>query len=275
MKLLIVCNPRSGKGKIKNNLDYIKSRLKTKYDVFTFEVKENESIIEHIKNDNNRYDIFLILGGDGTVNKVVSGVCELPYKPKLAIIPFGTVNDMAKNLKMSKNLDKSLDIILNSNNIYSHKIYKVNNDYFDYALAYGVCTGVSFIEKKRFGALSYYMEAVRLFFTDKAHDISVIINNEEIKGKFQLFFATNSSHIAGYKIKQKDSISIAMFKGFRLFILIELLFYMLTGVTKYRYETDEFILKTKPGVFNGDGESFNHDGIIKVKYAKTLEFICK
>lgn len=275
MKLLLIYNPLSGKGKISKKIDFIKESLKEKYDVYEFLVSKDESIIDHIKNDNNQYDIFLVLGGDGTVNSVCSALCNINYETKIGIIPFGTMNDMAANLGMKKNISKSLDIIKNSNNILEHKIYKANENYFDYALAYGLCTGVSFIKRKRFGIFSYYFEGIKLFFKDKSHYIKLDINNNIIEGKFRLLFATNTSHIAGYKIKQEENITIAMFKGFRITILLKLLFYLMFKKTKYKYNASKFKIITDMGFYNGDGEPFKHNGIIDIKYAKTLKFIKK
>lgn len=275
MKLLIIYNPFSGKSKILKKIDFIKDSLKNKYEIFEFKVNKYESIVDHIKNDNNEYDIFLVLGGDGTVNSVCSAACQIKYDVKIAIIPFGTMNDMAHNLGMKKNVSKSLDIILNSDNILEHKIYKVNDNYLVYALAYGLCTGVSFIKKKRFGIFSYYLEGIKLFFKDKSHYIKLEIDNRIIDNKYRLLFATNSNYIAGYKIKQKDDITIALFKGFRITILLKLLFYLIFKKAKYKYETHNFKLYTDSGIYNGDGEPFKHDGLINVSYAKTLKFISK
>ena len=44
------------------------------------------------------YDIFTAIGGDGTVGEVISGIMEHPEpRPRLAIIPAGTGNDIARN----------------------------------------------------------------------------------------------------------------------------------------------------------------------------------
>ena len=108
------------------------------------------------------------------------------------------------------------------------------------------------------------------------HKLNLHISNKLLKeGKFRLLFATNTSHIAGYKIKQEENITIAMFKGFRITILLKLLFYLMFKKTKYKYNASEFKIITDMGFYNGDGEPFKHNGIIDIKYAKTLKFIKK
>jgi len=45
------------------------------------------------------FDILAVVGGDGTVGEVLSGIMDGPeHSPKLAIIPSGTGNDIARNL---------------------------------------------------------------------------------------------------------------------------------------------------------------------------------
>ncbi|NUQ00263.1 MAG: diacylglycerol kinase family lipid kinase [Armatimonadetes bacterium] len=45
------------------------------------------------------YDLVLAAGGDGTVHEVVNGLLQLPEpRPRLGVLPFGTGNDIARNL---------------------------------------------------------------------------------------------------------------------------------------------------------------------------------
>ena len=273
MKLLIIYNPKSGKGKILKHIEYIKNTLSQKYEVSAHELKEDELIKDYILGLTEKYDVFLGIGGDGTINALVSGICELDYSPKVAIIPFGTMNDMASNLGMKKNIKKSLNVLLDSNHYLKHKIYKINSNYMCYAFALGYCAENSFIKKKRLGALSYYLEGIKLFFKDKKKNISLFINDKKIDD-YQLLFALNTNSIGGYKEKKADTITIIGFKGFRFFVLFKLAMYFFFGYAKHKYFTDEFSIKTVSGLYNGDGEPFEYDGNINVSYDKTLEFIC-
>ena len=48
MKLLIIYNPKSGKGKILKHINYIKDTLSQKYEVSAHELKEDELLKEYI-----------------------------------------------------------------------------------------------------------------------------------------------------------------------------------------------------------------------------------
>ena len=58
----------------------------------------------------------VVLGGDGTVNEVVNGI-RVPGKVTLGYIPIGSSNDFARGLKIPKDPDKALDIILDPQKI--------------------------------------------------------------------------------------------------------------------------------------------------------------
>ena len=61
----------------------------------------------------------MVLGGDGTVNEVVNGIRE-PGKVTLGYIPIGSSNDFARGLKIPKDPEKALDIILDPQNDHTY-----------------------------------------------------------------------------------------------------------------------------------------------------------
>ena len=63
----------------------------------------------------NGTDVILAVGGDGTVNEVVNGVVkentDITKLPAVAVIPFGTGNDLARTANLGRNYDKLIDKI--------------------------------------------------------------------------------------------------------------------------------------------------------------------
>ena len=55
--------------------------------------KAGDATIEAERALSSHYDLLIAAGGDGTLNEVVNGIAEQPNRPKLGIIPMGTVND--------------------------------------------------------------------------------------------------------------------------------------------------------------------------------------
>ena len=52
----------------------------------------------------SEYDLLIAAGGDGTLNEVVNGIAEQPNRPKLGVIPMGTVNDFGRALHLPSDI---------------------------------------------------------------------------------------------------------------------------------------------------------------------------
>jgi diacylglycerol kinase (ATP) len=64
----------------------------------------------------NRMDVIIAVGGDGTVNEIVNGIMKGNYHvPKLAIIPNGTGNDFVRSMQLTCDLDKFYESLLINN----------------------------------------------------------------------------------------------------------------------------------------------------------------
>ena len=144
MTCLFLYNPNSGKGKLLKKLDYIKDELsKTYKSVVTIATKSLEDTIYQAKMACGTYDVLAFAGGDGTFNNIVNAISPEPVRPILGYIPAGTVNDIAKNFKISKNIKSALKVI-KEGNIHPFDIGKVNDQYFVYVLAMGSFAHVSY-----------------------------------------------------------------------------------------------------------------------------------
>ena len=103
MKTLIIYNSYSGKNKIIRKIEYIKSRLKEKYNVVDcYESKSKYDIKNYILLCANQYNTILIAGGDGSLNEAINGLMLLKEKPILGYIPMGTCNDFGHSLGLKK-----------------------------------------------------------------------------------------------------------------------------------------------------------------------------
>ena len=88
----------------------------------------------------------------GTLNEVVNGIAEKPNRPKLGVIPMGTVNDFGRALHIPNDimghLMSSLKVIL-----LKVDIGKMNNRYFINLAAGGQLTQVSYETPSEIGNL--------------------------------------------------------------------------------------------------------------------------
>ncbi len=165
MRCIFLYNPMSGKEALINKLDFIKSELEKKFDeVVIYSTKSAEDTIERAKQSCYEFDAIIFSGGDGTFNDVACGVAAQPVRPVLGYIPSGTTNDIARNLKIPRNLHGALKTILEGETVF-HDVGKINDRFFMYVVALGTFTGVSYRTthdaKKILGRLAYAFDGLK------------------------------------------------------------------------------------------------------------------
>lgn len=201
MKCIYLYNPKSGKGKILSKVEYIRKTLLTKFDeVVLYETKSAEDTIDISKKACNEFDAIIFSGGDGTFNDVTCGVATQNKRPILGYIPSGTVNDIAKNLKIPTNVKRALKIITDGNFTY-HDVGKINDTYFMYVAAIGTFTGVSYRTehdvKRIFGKIAYAFDGMKDLLNPQLSKIKLILEDRTIEIDTPLLLIMNSISVAG------------------------------------------------------------------------------
>ncbi|MCK9470865.1 MAG: YegS/Rv2252/BmrU family lipid kinase [Bacilli bacterium] len=271
MKCIFLYNPKSGKGKILSKIDYIKKTLLTKFDeVVLHETKSAEDIIETSKKACGIYDAIIFSGGDGTFNDVTCGVATQEIRPILGYIPSGTVNDIAKNLKIPRNIKKALKIIIDGN-VISHDVGRINDTYFMYVAGIGTFTGASYRAKhdvKRiFGKLAYAFDGMKDLVNPKLENIRLVLEDKTIEIDTPLFLVLNSISVAGIPFNKGGHLNDGKFdiiivkKGIYKGV-INIIRLFLLGLLKLRrkkvtehYKSSKFIVEIKGNpTWTVDGE---------------------
>ena len=101
-RYFVIYNPSSGKELAGQKIFRISETVLEKEDVeFTFYATKKKGDAESaaLRGCMEGYDMIVSCGGDGTVSEIVNGIMKSPVKTKLAILPAGTVNDFAVQLK--------------------------------------------------------------------------------------------------------------------------------------------------------------------------------
>lgn len=214
-EILIIANPCAGKGKVKKYMNKICNNLeKQDFELEVVYTSEEANGEEIIKNYIRYIDIVVVCGGDGTLNEVINGIVKCKKKIDVTFIPFGTTNDFARTLKMSK---KAFDL---SNKLSKYEkidtdIGSFNDRYFYYVAAFGACTDVSYStdqkKKNRYGKLAYYAKGIKDLIKIKeiqTYKATIVTDNEIIKDEFIYGGITNSISIGGFKWFKKNEFSI-------------------------------------------------------------------
>ncbi len=121
------------------------------------------------------FDTIVAAGGDGTVNEVVNGMGDEPRgfsKVRLAVLPMGTINVFARELKIPLNLERAWEIILLGREIMIDlpqaqfiRAGKAESRYFAQLAGAGLDSSavemVSWELKKKIGALAYVVAGMK------------------------------------------------------------------------------------------------------------------
>lgn len=214
MNCLFIYNPESGRGKIKKKEDYITTRLKEKYAVVDVIKTERRGHASEIAKDNlGKYDTYVVAGGDGTLNEIVSAIAQKENAPNIGYIPTGTVNDVAHSLGIKKNVKKALQTILNGKE-FSHDVFKCNDRYGLYVCAIGSISESSYAtkqkSKKAFGKLAYFFHGAGKVFKGKSFPVKLEYDGGVVEQDTALFLAMNSKHVAGFTVNKYAELSDGM-----------------------------------------------------------------
>lgn len=200
-KLLMIVNPRAGKNKSRGPLyDAIAALSDAGYLTSIHRTVSSGDAAETAAREGGRYDLIIAVGGDGTLNEVVSGLLRLKKPPLLGYIPQGSTNDFAASLHISpdpaaaaaaiaRNVPRKLDVgIWNGRN-------------FVYVASFGAFTRASYAaaqsSKNALGHLAYILEGVKDLDTLRSYQVRVTADGENLDGEYLFGAVCNSTSIGG------------------------------------------------------------------------------
>lgn len=280
VKGLIVCNPKSGKGKVIKYSKKIKESLKDIYecDILISDTLEmlEKALIEDIKN----YEFLLICGGDGTFHQCINYLCKTPYRPKIGYIPLGTACDTGKNLGMSKSIKKSLEII-KKGNTRIYPIMKANDTYVCYAMATGKFVSTSFLTNRKLkylGPIGYLVIGLLEMFTE--YNLKLYVDDYIVPRSYnaRVLCILNTKSIGSITLKQHERKMVIIHRNV-IWALASIV--LRRGIITRKNVTvlpldKNYIVNIGKTVWSVDGEKKVFEGDIRLTYnACEFECICK
>lgn len=209
-KARIIYNPTSGREVFKRELATVLER----FEVAGFETSahattsEGDAVRAAKLAVDRRYDVIVAAGGDGTINEVINGIAEQPYRPKLGIIPVGTTNDFARALNIPRNIGKAVDVILNDRSM-ALDIGKVNDQYFMNIAGGGKLTELTYEVpsklKTMLGQLAYYVKGIEMLPSLRPIRATIEYDGNIIDEEIMLFLVANTNSVGGFEKLAPDS----------------------------------------------------------------------
>ncbi len=207
-KVLIIYTPRPGTLYLHRRLSHL-SREFQRNGVETVRVSVAQFIHEKLtdkkKLELQEYLSLVVAGGDGSVNAVVEKLLQhYPETfPPLAVVPWGTSNDVARQLNSSKVTAAKLLANLNRGNVFNLDVGEVNGRCFINVAAGGMFTDVahrtSEAAKRVLGRGAYYLYGVSKIFSYRPFPLKVQLDEGSLAFEEEvfLFLVLNGSKVGG------------------------------------------------------------------------------
>ncbi|MCS4486892.1 diacylglycerol kinase [Staphylococcus americanisciuri] len=200
----IIYNPTSGKELFKKALpDVLVKFEQAGYETSTYATQKiGDATEEAARAINAQYDLLVVAGGDGTLNEVINGIAEKPNRPKLGLIPMGTVNDFGRALHLPTDIFEAVDVILDGKTVQVD-IGKMNSRYFINLAGGGKITEVSYEAPSKLksivGPFAYYIKGFEMLPQMHPVDVRIEYDDNVFEGEITLFLLGLTNSMAGFE----------------------------------------------------------------------------
>lgn len=168
----------------------------------------NEIVAQAISKD---VDLFVAAGGDGTVSMVGNALIESSIP--LGIIPLGTGNLLAQELKIPINLEKAMVLITaGEHDVINMDTFQLNGRNFILNASVGltpkVMEGTESKEKQQFGVVAYLISFIQQILGLKLHQFDVDYDHKKEVYTASEILITNSRATGVEPLKWSDDVFV-------------------------------------------------------------------
>lgn len=217
-RALILINKTSGTGRAASETLEIATALAQKgYEPIVYPILPGSNLTseEIIPQYDEKVDMIMCSGGDGTLNHVMNAIMHMKKKPLLSYVPSGSTNDFAKGLGIPSSKAKAIEVV-SKGMPYTYDVGRMNDKYFNYVAAFGAFSKVSYATdqdlKNVLGYAAYVISAIADLPQNIGYSCHMKIEADELyeEGDFIFGAISNSASVAGMTlfadsdIKQDD-----------------------------------------------------------------------
>lgn len=220
--IMVIVNPKAGNESSNMIKNQLVSHLKKYFKAVNIKITEKAGDAELFAKQavQEKYEAICSVGGDGTVNEIFHGISEQSYRPKIAIIPSGTGNILAKVLGIPRirswaiksfefNRTKLIDIGICNDRVFNlfasigpipEAMHEVTNE-----------------EKKWFGLLAYLKNSMVNLATSEEYELDIQTDRGNYRGKVDHLVISITNKL-GYLVFTQENESLSNGKA-NVFIL--------------------------------------------------------
>ena len=213
----IIYNPTSGRELFRRHLPEVLEKLeKAGYETSCHATTcEGDATIAAKYAVEQGLELIVAAGGDGTLNEVVAGVSPFENRPKIGLIPMGTTNDFARALRIPRDIEKAVDIIL-ANDSIPVDVGLMNDRHFINIAVGGKLTELTYDVpsklKTMLGQLAYYIKGIEMLPSLRASQVRIEYDDEVFDEEAMLFLVGLTNSVGGFeKLAPNSSINDGLF----------------------------------------------------------------
>lgn len=274
-KVMLIINPSSGKELGKKHAEFAEGTLAqrfTEVDV-RFTEKERDATEFAKQAAVGHYDAVVAMGGDGTVNEVITGIAEQEHRPTLGIVPLGTVNDLARALNIPTDPQEAISVLEDAPS-RPLDIGKYDDHYFMNVTAVGLIAEaveeVSVEQKTSLGSVAYFIEGLKAFKDHSPYPIQLTAKEKSFDGETPLLIISLTNSVGGFESFAKEArvddglLHVFIVKQLGFFDALQALPKLLTGKISDADQVEYFTTKevhidSKERLpINADGDTAGH-----------------
>lgn len=217
---MLIVNPSSGKEKGKKYLKLAEDTLLKRFDRVDIRLTEKAGDATTFAKDSamKGYDACIAMGGDGTLNETINGLAEQKHRPTFGLVPLGTVNDLARALKISKKPKQAIKMLATAKET-PLDIGRINSHYFMNVVAIGsipeAVDRVSVKQKTQLGAMAYFIEGAKAYARKEKFNFEVKTTDEVHNVESELIIVSLTNSVGGFeKLAPEAEVNDGLFHVF-------------------------------------------------------------
>lgn len=200
-KLLFIVNPAAGRTKSRAPLFDALARFSEAGYLLSIHVTTGRGDATAITVQNGGdYDVIVAVGGDGTLNEVISGLIQLENPPLLGYLPYGSTNDFASSLHLSR-APATAAAAMVRHTPRRLDLGRWNDRHFVYVASFGAFTRSSYAApqaaKNALGHFAYILEGMKDLNSLRPYTIRLTADGEVLDGQYLFGAVCNSTSIGG------------------------------------------------------------------------------
>ncbi|MFC3211074.1 MULTISPECIES: diacylglycerol kinase [Planomicrobium] len=206
----IIYNPTSGRELFRKHLPEVLEKMEiagyeTSCHATTCEGDATAAAITAVE---RKFDLIVAVGGDGTLNEVVSGVSTFEERPKIGLIPMGTTNDFARAVHIPRDINKAVDIIIQGDSV-PVDVGMMNDRYFINIAGGGRMTELTYEVPSKLktvlGQMAYYLKGIEMLPSIRSSNVRIEYDGEVFDDKAMMFLIGLTNSVGGFEKLAPDA----------------------------------------------------------------------